>query len=187
MIGEVNSKASQACPRTPPLASPLAAPAHIQTPVQRTSASSAPLTPFTPAAHGLLDSFPDSDDSWLRDMSPVWAAEYDVCLEEERGETEAASVPVDNHRPMPGPSSAFDHQDNGSVVFTGFRRTVTPPPPPSMDLDSESEDEKEVTPGKRGRSQESEAAGVEETPKKMRSKTSLVDEIVSPVRRTLNI
>lgn len=116
--------------------------------------------PGLQARSSLIDAFFDSDDSWVTDMSPVWATEYCVASEGAKPESGAAAS-GDGRSPQ---------------CSAGQLRTS----PALQRLEGEGN---KLTPPKRQLALEVPAAV---TPKRSRS-FDCVDSIVSPVRRNLNI
>lgn len=65
------------------------------------------------ADSSLVDAFFDSDDSWLADMSPVWAEEYDAVSQTGQHESGAAASQWDL---SPQPSAASKQLDAGKLT-----------------------------------------------------------------------
>ncbi|KAK7108691.1 hypothetical protein V1264_016376 [Littorina saxatilis] len=129
------------------------------------SDSSTPSPLPNQARCALIDSFPDSDDSWVTDMSPVWAADYDASVSRENREAGAAC--------------GFEETED----LVANKIMTTPPGVGGGRMEGGgAEGGKIVTPSKRQLSVEETMA----TPKKTRS-VDPIDSIVSPVRKVLNI
>ena len=76
-------------------------------------ASTPPSAPDGGADSSLVDAFFDSDDSWLADMSPVWAEEYDAVSQTGQHENGAAASQWDL---SPQPSAASKQLDAGKLT-----------------------------------------------------------------------
>ena len=123
MVQRINQQASVAVrTRTTPVPQtthPTSTPAPQATAnTEATSpATTPPLAPDGGADSSPVDAFFDSDDSWLADMSPVWAEEYDAVPQTGQCENGAAASQWDL---SPQPSAALQQLDAGKL--TPFKR-----------------------------------------------------------------
>lgn len=99
-------------------------------------ASTPPLVPDGGADSSLVDAFFDSDDSWLADMSPVWAEEYDAVPQTGQCENGADAS---QWNLSPQPSAASEQLDAGKVTplkRPGVSRPTNLTPKRSCSVDS---------------------------------------------------
>lgn len=130
-------------------------------------ASTPPLVPDGGADSSLVDAFFDSDDSWLADMSPVWAEEYDAVPQTGQCE-DGAAVWAEEYDAVPQTGQC----ENGADAS---QWNLSPQPSAA----SEQLDAGKVTPLKR--------PGVSRPTNLTPKRSCSVDSITSPLRRKLHI